>query len=78
MNSPSQRLLLNILAALSEAPRTRWVNVPPAHLRQGSGTAYLKAQANGFQPGHELDAWLFLIAELGQAGKEQCRLRGHP
>lgn len=64
MNSPSQRFLPNTLAACTEAPRTRWIKLAPVHLHQGSGAAYLKAQACGFQSGYELDGWLFLMAEL--------------
>ena len=33
--------------------------------------AYLKAEARGFSPGHELDDWLAAEAEISQAGSAE-------
>jgi len=66
MNSPSNRDNPDKLTASTDMPRTRWVSVASGRLNQRAGEAYLNAQARGFRPGHELDTWLCLMAEISQ------------
>ena len=70
MNLPAHTMNPDKSSALTDVPRTRWVSVALGHLHQRSGEAYLKAQARGFSPGHELDAWLCVMADLVQKAKE--------